>query len=349
MKYARVFFILILLIICIASFTACSATKQSIVFGTFLTVDVDSSPHPSKDADSVKKYMDTLELVLSPTVEGSDIERINSADVGVAVSCHAETMEILRIAEYVFNASGGAYDPSVYPLVRLWHFSGDLYGTTVGDYSVPNDVEILATKAVVGLDMAFSIDYDHRTVTKLLAGAKLDFGGIAKGYASDYAREVVSAKKMLINLGGNISAKGKSYTIGIANPWREDRERFNTAYFGTISLGAGECISTSGDYERYYKVQVGDVTKFYHHIIDPKTGRPVDTSGENGIVSATVISTDGAFADAVATAVVVLGKAKGMELLQRLSEDGRYPLKAVLISGEMQSFVFGDVEFSVEN
>ena len=347
MKYAKVFLVLILLIFCIASLTACATTKQSIVFGTFLTVDVVFSPTPSKDANNVKAYMDVLERVLSPTIEGSDVERINSAAVGVPVECHAETMEILSVAEYVFNMSGGAYDPSVYPLVRLWKFSGDTFGE-LNPLIVPTDVEILANMAVVGLDKAFSINYQNRTVTKLLAGAMLDFGGIAKGYASDYARDIVSAKKMLINLGGNISAKGKTFSIGIANPAREDRQ-FSSAYFGIVKLVGGECISTSGDYERYYKVQVGDVTRFYHHIIDTRTGRPADTSGENGIISATVISTNGAFADAVATAIVVLGKEKGLELLNALQADGRYPLTAILIDGEMQSFTFGGIEFSLAN
>lgn len=346
MKFAKVFLILILLFVCIASLTACSATKQSIVFGTFLTVDVASSPTPGKDADNVKKYMDALECILSPTVEGSDVQRINSASVGVAVECHAETMEILSVAEYVFEKSGGAYDPSVYPLVRLWKFSGDTFGE-LNPFVVPTEVEILANMMVVGLDRAFAIDYERRTVTKLIAGAMLDFGGIAKGYASDLARDIVSAKKMLIDLGGNISAKGKNYTIGIANPSRVDRERFVTAYFGTLGLKAGECISTSGDYERYYTVTVGNLKTCYHHIIDPKTGRPADTSGEDGIVSATVISTNGAFADAVATAIVVLGKEKGMALLESLALDGRYSLRAVLINGETASFTFGDTGFTL--
>lgn len=345
MKIARVFLILILLFVCVASLTACSSVKQAIVFGTFLTVDVASSTTPRKDAERVQKYMDALENILSPTIEGSDIERINSADVGVPVVCHTETMEILSVAEYVFNASDGAYDPSVYPLVRLWRFSGDTFGT-LNPLVVPTDIEIIAKLLVVGLDKAFAIDYENRTVTKLLAGAMLDFGGIAKGYASDYARNIVPAKKMLINLGGNISAKGKTYTIGVANPARADRS-FATAYFGTIKLASGECISTSGDYERYYSVQVGEETLFYHHIIDTRTGRPADTSGEDGIVSATVISTNGAFADAVATAIVVLGKERGLELLARLQADGRYPVKAVLIDGEMQNVVFGNIGFEI--
>ena len=346
MKYAKIFLILILSIICIASFTACSATEQYFVFGTFLTVDVASSMSPTKDAKQIKSYMDALEKILSPTVDGSDLNRVNGAEVGVPVVCHAETLEIMSVAEYVFKASDGAYDPSVYPLVRAWKFSGDTYNE-LANFTPPTQAEILLKKAVVGLDKAFKIDYQNRTITKLLPGAMLDFGGIAKGYASDRAREIVSSKKLLINLGGNISAKGKKYSIGIANPAREDRV-FNTAYYGILSLESGECISTSGDYERYHGVKTGTTTTYYHHIINPSTGYPADTDGANGVVSATVISTNGAFADAVATAIVVVGKEKGIELLNALQNDNRYPLSCVLIDGEMKCQTFGDVNFEIE-
>lgn len=347
MKLTKVFLVLIILIVCIASLLACSATEQYFVFGTFLTVEVKSASAPSKETRRVKDYMDAMEKVLSPTVEGSDLYRINNASVGEAVECHAETMEILSVAEYVFKMSDGAYDPSVYPLVRLWKFSGDTY-SQLDNFSV-NDIalDIPVALAVVGLDRAFSIDYERRTVTKLLPGAMLDFGGIAKGYASDYAREIVSAKSMLINLGGNISAKGKNYSIGIANPSREDRS-FTTAYFGTLTINAGECISTSGDYERYHKVKEGSDARFYHHILNPSTGYPANTSGADGIVSATVVCSDGAFADAVATAVVVLGKEKGIALLDKLQQDGRYSFDAVLIDGNFESTVYGNREFIVE-
>ena len=346
MKSTKIFLVLILVIICIASFTACSATEQYFVFGTFLTVDVASSVRPSKDARMVKSYMDALEKILSPTVEGSDLNRINSAEVGVPVVCHAETMEIMSVAEYVFEASDGAYDPSVYPLVRLWKFSGDTFGE-LSAFTPPTAAEILLKKAVVGLDKAFKADYANRTITKLLPGAMLDFGGIAKGYASDLARDIVSAKKMLIDLGGNISAKGKTYTIAVANPSRRDRQ-FATPYFGVLELKDGECISTSGDYERYYEVKAGENTTYYHHIINPATGYPADTSGADGVVSATVISSNGAFADAVATAIVVLGKEKGLALLEALEKDGRYPLSSVVINGEMKSETFGNISFEIE-
>ena len=348
-KYAKIFVVLIILAVCVASFTACSSTRYYTVFNTSLTIDIKSSSSPSQDAESIYDYMSGLENILSPTVEGSDIWRINVAEVGVPTSCHQETMEIMRVAQYVFEKSNGAYDPSVYPLVLLWQFGGGQYKSAeIGGFVLPTDEQIASNLALVGLNRAFAADYDNNTITKLISGAKIDFGGIAKGYASDFAKDKVGAKKMLINLGGNISAKGKDFVVGVANPARRARQSFGTAYFGTVPLHDGECISTSGDYERYYFLTTENGEEYYHHIIDTKTGRPADTSGANGIVSATVISTNGAFADAVATAIVVLGKEKGLELLNSLKEDGEYSLSAVLIDGTFAYTTFDAEGFKKE-
>lgn len=348
-KYARILVVSIILAVCVASFTACSSTRYYTVFNTNLTIDVKSSSTPTKDAENVYEYMSGLESILSPTVEGSDIWRINAVEVGVPTSCHQETMEIMRVAEYVFEMSAGAYDPSVYPLVLLWQFGGGQYKSAeIGGFVLPTDEQIASNLALVGLNRAFRVDYDNNTITKLISGAKLDFGGIAKGYASDFARDKVSAKKILINLGGNISVKGKDFVVGVANPARRSRQSFGTAYFGTVPLHDGECISTSGDYERYYFLTTESGEEYYHHIIDTRTGRPADTSGANGIVSATVISTNGAFADAVATAIVVLGKEKGLELLNSLKEDGRYSLSAILIDGNFAYTTFDAEGFKKE-
>lgn len=241
----------------------------------------------------------------------------------------------MKVAQSVFEVSEGAYDPSVYPLVRLWKFSGDLY-SEVGDFDPPSDEDIATAKSLVGLDRAFSIDYENATITKLIDGAMLDFGGVAKGYAVQQSLALAS-DKTLVNLGGNIGAVKGSFNVGIANPTRVGRV-FITPYFAKFRLLDGECVSTSGDYERYYVSKEND--RVYHHIINPFTGCPADTSTSNGVVSCSVVTKDGALGDAVATAVVVLGIDKGVELLQKLG------LKGFLIDGEMNAHTVGgfDVE-----
>lgn len=334
MKKSRLLLVFIVSILCIASLTACTRAEQYFVYGT--TLDIQSVGIKSKKTvDSIHGYIASLENILSPTVEGSDINIVNNANVGEAVPCSETTMQIMKVAQSVFEASDGAYDPSVYPLVRLWKFSGDLY-SEVGDFDPPSDEDIAAAKSLVGLDRAFSIDYENATITKLIDGAMLDFGGVAKGYAVQQSLALAS-DKTLVNLGGNIGAVKGSFNVGIANPTRVGRV-FITPYFAKFRLLDGECVSTSGDYERYYVSKEND--RVYHHVINPFTGCPADTSTSNGVVSCSVVTKDGALGDAVATAVVVLGIDKGVELLQKLG------LKGFLIDGEMNAHTVGgfDVE-----
>ncbi len=324
------------MIFCIASLTACSRAEQFFVYGTRLEVQ-SSGIKSAMSVRAVEGYISSLERVLSPTVEGSDLQRINSAKVGEPIECQAATMQIYKVASKVYEASGGAYDPSIYPLVRLWQFSGDLFDGVDG-FTLPSDEQIEQTKRLVGLDRAFEVNYENSTITKLIEGAMLDFGGVAKGYVVQNSLATASGKT-LVNLGGNIGAVGGSFNVGIANPSRNGRE-FITPYFAKFKLLDGECVSTSGDYERYYEVTTDAHTKIYHHIINPHTGAPADTSGSDGVVSCSVVTSDGALGDAVATAVVVLGKEKGAKLMRDLS------LKGLIIDGDMNALVIGD--FDVE-
>lgn len=320
----KLLFAVVAVILCVVSFCACNGTAHSFVFGTFLEIDYEGLKNPS---ENVENYFDMLEQWLSPTVAGSFINQINSAKAGESIWCNDAVMEIMKTAEKVYRLSGGAYDPSVYPLVRLWNFSGDLYSTVLAKQP-PTDEAIQNAKQLVGLDKAFTIDYENNTITKNAGydGAMLDFGGVAKGYAVDKAEDGIDCKA-LVNLGGNIVACNKSYSIGIGNP-RES----NTSYFGSLTIQSGECISTSGDYERYYEYE----GVRYHHIINPFSGRPSDS----GVISVSVITADGALGDAVATAVLVLGLDAGIELLESLS------LRAVVISSDLSYRVVGNVDFA---
>lgn len=315
-KLFKVVSVIILVMFIVASFVACNSaeTKHFYVYGTVLEVTASTD----NEMDDVYKYISNLENILSPVVEGSDLYKINHSTVGEKIQCNDVTMDIMKKAENIYNLSNGAYDPSVYPLVRLWNFSSDrfmIYDT------IPSNSEIEETMKAVGLSSAFSIDYEAKTITKLKDGAMLDFGGVAKGYVAQMSRQYLKDKG-LINLGGNITGTGKEFTIGIANPSREDRKTFRTSYFCKVQLPENMCIATSGDYERYYEKD----GVIYNHIINPFTGRPQDTN--SSIISCSIISEDGGIGDAVATAVIVLGKEEGIKLINALN------LKAVLIDYE---------------
>lgn len=271
------------------------------VFGTTLYVETAQDGY----AESVAEDMRGAELVLSATVEGSDIYNINAAHAGESVQVCALTMRLLVKARQIYLLTDGAYDPSVYPLVELWGFSADKFVVGATPDSIPTDEEISAALALVGFDRAFVLDEENLSVTKLIEGAKLDLGGIAKGYAVEQALSRAE-KETLINLGGNIGGVGRDFTIGIGAP-----RPYSLTYVGTVTLHGGECISTSGDYERYYEFE----GVRYHHVIDPHTGRPA----ASGLACATVITTDGALGDALATAILVAGEAQGRIWLEELS------------------------------
>lgn len=131
----------------------------------------------------------------------------------------------------------------------------------------------------------------------------------------------------LVNLGGNIGGVGRDFTIGIGAP-----RPYSVSYVGTVTLRSGECISTSGDYERYYEV---DGVR-YHHIIDPFTGAPADS----GLASVTVICSDGALGDALATAIMAAGAERGKEWIAELSAS--FPeIAAVFVTPDLSTEAVG--------
>ncbi|MCH9028670.1 MAG: FAD:protein FMN transferase [Bacteroidetes bacterium] len=142
---------------------------------------------------------------------------------------------------------------------------------------------------------------------KRSAGTELNFGAIAKGYAVDKAVNVLiklGINSALVNAGGEIKTIGDDWVIGIQHPRNQNQiiEKVNPG---------GMSVATSGDYEKYFELD----GKRYHHILNPKTGYPADS-----LISVTVLNKSCTIADALATAVFVLGQAKGMRLIENLPE-----------------------------
>ena len=254
-----------------------------------------------------------LDALLDPEREDSAVWRLNR---GETVSDEA-VVSLAETCRAVCEASGGALDPTVYPLVKLWGFIG-------GDYRVPADEEIAAL-----LEM---VDYSAVTISpdgvSLPAGAQLSFGASAKGYAAQRAAEAMAAAGVesgILSLGGNVQTLGEKPGGGLWKVGVQDPADPSTT-LGTLALAGGLAAVTSGGYQRYFE-QDG---KTYPHILDPKTGRPA----ESGLTGVTVVCADGARADALSTALFVLGEdgalslwrdAGGFELLL-VTADGRVVL-----------------------
>ena len=234
--------------------------------------------------DAVSDELTRLDALLDATDAESAIGRLNAGE-----TIDGEVAALVRQAVDYSEATGGAFDPTVYPLVRLWGFTDETQ-------RVPSDAEITAALANIGTNQ---VQLDE-TAVSLHPGAAIDLGGIAKGYAADRCVALLqqSDAAALLSLGGNIQTYGAKpdgtpWTIGIADPQQPEQAVASVAVTGTKAL------VTSGGYQRYFEAD--GVT--YHHIIDPKTGRPA----ESGLASVTILADSGTMADAYSTALFVMG------------------------------------------
>ncbi|MFH1128695.1 MAG: FAD:protein FMN transferase [Candidatus Omnitrophota bacterium] len=264
-----------------------------LMMGTFVEVT-----SPDKLAKNIVfQELTRVENLLSKYKPGSEISRLNRQGK-LAVS--PETFYILKKSQELWKLSDGAFDITVSGLVDLWGF-------TDKKYKVPEESEIKAALKFVGSQKI--IFNDEKNVVEFIAsGVKVDLGAIAKGYALDCALKKLKENNItscLINIGGQIYCLGdrfgKPWKIAIQSPRGKDFVDF-------LELkDAG--VATSGDYEQYF---VKDNAR-YSHILNPKTGYPANS----GIISATVITNNNLVADALSTAIFVLGKEKGMELIKK--------------------------------
>lgn len=252
------------------------------------------------------------ENMLSKTVEGSDVSRINSAE-GQTVTVDAETWNVLSEAKKLNRMTGGAFAITIAPLTAQWDFTG-------GTNRMPTDEERIAALPLVD-DEKLTLG-ENNTVT-LPAGMQIDLGGIAKGYIADQVAALVRGRcsGAMLNFGGNVYAvgtkpDGSAYRVGVQDP---DNPNSSNS-IGVVSVT--DCsVVTSGTYERGFTI---DGVR-YHHILSPWTGLPSDSD----LASATIIAESSMDADALATACIVLGSEKTLQLTQ---ENG-YPALMILRDG----------------
>lgn len=211
--------------------------------------------------------------------------------------------DILDIAD----KSGGALDPTVGNISRLWDFGG-------GYERLPESEEIAAALEKTGWEKLVIAENS----IFLPEGMSLDIGAVGKGIGADRAAEFIKSQEdiegAVIALGGSIALIGSRpdrapWKLAIANPRGKEGE-----ILGVLKL-SGECfLSTSGDYEKYFMAD----KKRYHHILNPKTGYPA----ESGLISVTVVCDSGLKSDGLSTACFVLGLEQGMELLKEYGAEG---------------------------
>ena len=238
------------------------------------------------------------EQMLSRTIEGSDVWRINHAD-GEPVEVSEDTAAILRCAAEISRKSAGAFDITIAPASMMWDF-------TSGKAELP-DAEALAAAAEL-VDYS-KVQVEGNTVT-LPKGMMIDLGGIAKGYIADRIKEYMKERGIehaILSFGGNIVAIGKKpdgtdWKVGI-----QDIDK-PTGEYMLVAANKGGSTVTSGIYERGFEI---DGVR-YHHLLNPKTGWPE----QNELASVTILSDSSMEGDALATAAFILGREKGLELIE---------------------------------
>lgn len=292
----RRFVCLLLATLLALSLCGCGGTQESrlelFAMDTYMVITAEGGD-TEEAVKSVSREISRLENALSRTIDTSSVSRLN--DEGGA-RLDEETASLLAAALTYSADTNGAFDVTIAPLVELW-------GITSDDPRVPSQEEIDALLPLVGSE---HIHLDGREAT-LDEDCAIDLGGIAKGFASDKAADILSrsgADRACANLGGNVYVysreNSRAWNVAIEDPQGKD------GYVCILSL-TDHFVVTSGGYQRYFTGPDGTV---YQHILDPKTGYPV----QDDLLSASVIlprSGDelaGTRADAYSTALYVMGE-----------------------------------------
>ncbi|MBN1795744.1 MAG: FAD:protein FMN transferase [Sedimentisphaerales bacterium] len=286
------------------------------IMGTFARVLVVAKNQKTaqKAIDAAFDCLERIENLMSVHIARSEVSKINSLADKEPVTVSDDTFAVLEKSIQICRLTDGAFDITIGALIDLWKNAADTN-------QPPTDDELAKAKSLTGYDKLI-LNPDDNTVRFSRQGVKIDLGGIAKGYAIDQALETLKnagALGGLVDLGGNIRCFGtpagrKEYwLIGLQNPDLKNPD----ALLMNLKL-TDEAVATSGHYHRFYDVQ----GKRQSHIIDTKT-----SYGTNKLSSVTIIAKDAITADAFSTAVSVLGKEKGLELIESIADT-----EAILVS-----------------
>ncbi len=263
-----------------------------------------------------------IDAMMSDYKNDSELSKVNREAFTNPVKVSPELFEILQKSVKLSRLSNGAFDITVGPLVDLWHKAGEAN-------AVPDENTIAAAKARVGFEKLI-LDANERTVRFAVEGMRLDLGGIAKGYAVDKAVEAMRREGAIggmVCASGDIRCFGKpadkdTWRVGLQNPVAANPPDSNGAIGAEQVLMVLKvndmAVSTSGDYRRF--VTIGG--KRYSHIIDTNTA-----TGANKLSSDTILAANAVDADALSTAVNVMGAERGLALVESL--DG---VEAILIT-----------------
>ncbi len=292
--------------------------RTELMMGTVIRVKVADRIEPASGVDrAIEKAFSRMREVdesMSLYNSNSELSRINGLGPGQMIGVSDGLLEVVRKSIEISNISSGAFDITTGPLIELWGFGKD---DTAKEAPSPEQIEAILPMVNY---RSIVVDEKHKRIGLEKAGMEIDLSSIAKGYAVDKAIEVLreeGIENAIVDAGGDLYCLGRGlrrapWVIGIKDPRRPGQ------VIASFKLTDRAC-ATSGDYENFF---ITEGRKF-SHLIDPRTGRPV----QNGLLSVTVLAPTCLEADGLATAIFVLGKKEGLELINNLDKT-----EAIIIS-----------------
>ena len=286
-----------------------------LVMGTFARIlaITDDVATANQCIESALDAIDNVDNLMSDYKPNSEISRVNKYAFAQPVTVGPATFEVLEESIGISKLTDGAFDITVGPIVKLFR-------TAKNTGKAPAPEQIADAKAKVGYEKLV-LNETERTVRFTVEGMSLDLGGIAKGYAVDKAIETMQkhgALGAMVDIGGDVRCfgtppKGKdAWTIGLQDPNRQ------AGLLLKLKI-ADSAVATSGDYQQYAIIN----GKKQSHILDRKTGKSA-----HSLASVTIISQNATTADALATAVTVLGPKKGLDLIEGIPNTEAFLISA---------------------
>lgn len=279
--------------------------------------------------EAARKALEEVDMMMSTYREDSELSEVNRLGHSRAIVVSRATYDVLTRARWYGQLTDGAFDITVGPLLDLWKRA-----CKTGRW--PNDNELREVTQLVGYDKVVLSEHGREyTVTLAAAGVQVNVNALAKGYAVDRVLDAVrvewggeAIEAALVDIGGEIAcfgqrSPGRDWVVGVQNPFvAEDEGLLSERYGWRVRLS--DCaVATSGNYRQYLEIDGRRVS----HIIDPRSGACAD-----GLPSVTIIAKKAIDADALATAISVMGVADGMALVESLDD-----VEAILISGDKEN------------
>lgn len=283
---------------------------------TYMTVTA-YGENADKAAKQAESRIYELDAELSTGIEDSLISILNKEG---SLELTKDAAYLMKRSLELWKKTDGAFNPAIYPVMEAWGF-------TTKEYRIPDD-DILRQKVQLSDASKIKFDEDSSMAEFETDGMKIDFGGIAKGYASSEIMRIFKENEItsgIVSLGGNVQVLGSKtdgslWRVAVQNPDDVD------SYIGILGI-KDKAVITSGGYERCF-IEDG---KTYHHIINPDTGYPA----QSGLKSVTIVSDDGTLADGLSTSLFVMG----LDKAETFWSDNSDKFDAILLTDEDKLYV----------